>query len=256
MYKQTQWYRLLQVVYGLSLATFLIIGLTWTYEKYRPQTAPLTFEEFKATRSVSGYDVYQKMDGSWLEVILYSLGISIFITGAFLVLRKLFFYVYEGKKLYSLAVEKSNPMTFRCGTPKITEQLFESWKKEDPEEFVTATSKQFEGLKKQTLEKIEEKKFKKMFFVKAAKVFSYAFLTLLFFFFWGMRKDLGISGFLPAVIHFGIFFLLFWSVTKIKTPGIPGGEGGKDEEKTLLVEVALVTVSILILIPLLAVFFF
>lgn len=35
-----------------------------------------------------------------MEVTLYSLGASVIIIGIFLILRKLFFYIYEGKSLF------------------------------------------------------------------------------------------------------------------------------------------------------------
>lgn len=82
--------------------------------------------------------------------------------------------------------------------------------------------------------------------MKTLKAFLYVFLTFLFFLTWGMRNDELFEN-LPWIIHLGVFFLLFWGVTKIKTPSKEGQPESKEDEKNLAINVVLFTVSALML---------
>lgn len=199
MYKKTRWYRLLQVVYGVLLSASLFIGIAWAYQEYGYHTVPFTFEEFKLLRS--GGEVTPRTEGSWMAVTVYSIGTSIIIVGIFLILRKLFFYIYEGRSLF----EKDSTQ------------------------------------RKKTI-------------LDITRVILYLFLTLFFFFTWGLRKDLGITGFFSAILHFAIFWGLFVLIRKKVRAGseeIKDGvtNGEKSFLKVILLSIG-ISLSLFILAPL------
>ena len=201
MYKKTRWYRLLQVVYGVLLSTSLFVGIAWTYQEHGYHTVPLTFEEFKMLRS--GGEVTPRTEGSWMEATVYSIGTSIIIVGIFLILRQLFFYIFEGRNLF----EKDSTQ------------------------------------RKKTI-------------LDIARVALYLFLAFLFFFTWGLRKDIGITGFFSAILHFAIFWGLFVLIRKkVRASSEEIRNGATNGEKALL-KVILLFIGISLLLFILAPLFF
>lgn len=99
MFKNTWWYRLLQVVYGVSLIVSLLGAMVFIYKEHHPRQTPLSFNEFVQFNNSADGSLMAAEDrttGSWMSVILFSTGAILLICGVFLAIRKLFFYVYQG----------------------------------------------------------------------------------------------------------------------------------------------------------------
>lgn len=99
MYKNTWWYRLLQVVYAVGLLASIAASTFIVYSKYHPRKAPLSYNEFTyLTENDLPIMESGKITGSWTEVVFYSVLFVILIAVVFFILKKLFFYIYEGKE--------------------------------------------------------------------------------------------------------------------------------------------------------------
>lgn len=98
MYKNTWWYRLLQVLFVAGFLASAIASVVVVYNKYHPRKAPLSYNEFVyLTENNLPIMESNRVIGSWTEVVAYSLGFILIIAAIFFTLRKLFFYIYKGK---------------------------------------------------------------------------------------------------------------------------------------------------------------
>lgn len=89
----------MQVLYVAGFLAAITTSLYVVYTTYHPRKAPLSYNEFTYLTE-NDFPIMEsgKITGSWTEVAFYSVLLVMLIAVGFLILRKLFFYIYEGKQ--------------------------------------------------------------------------------------------------------------------------------------------------------------